>query len=84
MNYQAWTLAAVWLGVLISIGINIRQSGAREQRQKDQDEVTRQHRSWLMMHDTRLSNHDTELAESRGFREGLKVGKSEAIKRSGN
>lgn len=80
MNYQAWTLVAVWLGVLITVAVTLRQSGARDQRQKDQEEITLQHRNWLLTHDTRLSNHDTELAENRGFREGLKAGKKEALK----
>jgi len=82
VNYQAWTLVAVWVAALISIGVYIRQGivtsrqgGVREQRQTDQEEVTLQHRTWLLTHDTRLGNHDIELAENRGFREGLKVGK---------
>lgn len=80
MNYQAWTLVAVWLGVLISVGLNLRSSGMREQRLVDLEKGRDEHKTWLETHDSRLNEVDLELAENRGFRKGFEAGKVHAGK----
>lgn len=75
MDYLASQTVAVWAGVAVSVAINLRNSGARDQRLKDVEKVGSDHRIWLQTHDSRLNNHDMELATTRGFREGFNAAK---------
>jgi hypothetical protein len=71
VNYQAWTLVAVWLGVLASVYVSIRSSGERKQQLRDLGITAAEHRTWLLTHDSRLNGIDVELAETRGFKKAI-------------
>jgi hypothetical protein len=75
LNNQGWEVAAVWAGVLISIAVNIYNSGMRSQRLKDVESSRDEHAVWLKSHDARLNDVDLELAENRGFRKGFEAAK---------
>lgn len=72
------------LGILTTVGSWFFFSGSwtarvksielqRAEDKREQHAQAVEHRAWLEAHDKRLGNHDVELAESRGFREGFRA-----------